>query len=509
MIIRGQRVARPVWALVPALALLSGCATLGPDFALPDEDRWAEDWRSEALAGLPQAPAPGAAWWEQFDDPALTAIVLAAEAGNNNARIAGLRVLEARAQLAGAEALRLPQLVSGTAGAGYAAAPRGPLSIGDADFLFGNVGAQVGWELDLWGRFRRAIEGAGALWLESEATRLDVLIIVRAEAARLYLQHRTLEERLAVIRDNAELQKRNVAITGTLFREGAANELDLQQAKAQLLATEAAIPALEAAILQTRNALCVVLGRAPGEVPELALSSPRLPVVPEAIAVEVPADLLVRRPDVRAAALRAAAQSTRIGLAKAELYPALSFGGSFQLTRTSPSIGNGIDLGIGPAIRWNVFDFGRIRADVRVQDARFEQAVFAYRDKVLQAAAEVDNGAIAFAKDRQEDARLAEARQTARRALDLANLLYREGMIDFQRVLEAQTTLLQQEERLVANRGEIAISLVQLYKALGGGWVAPASADPVDPTVRERMRARTDWGRLLDIAQGDGNDTER
>lgn len=481
---------------------LAGCVTLGPDFALPDETGWADEWRSEALDSLPRSANPAVVWWEQFEDPALSAIVTAAEAGNNNAKIAGLRVLEARAQLAGAEALRLPQLVVGTAGAGYAAAPRGPLAIGDADFLFGNVGAQVGWELDLWGRFRRAIEGSEALWLESEATRLDILILVRAEAARLYLVHRTLEERLAVLRRNAELQRRSVAITGTLFRQGAASELDLQQARAQLLTTEAAIPSLEATLLQTRNGLCVLLGRPPGELAELKLSAPQLPAIPAGIGVEVPADLLRRRPDVRAAALRAAAQSTRIGIAKADLFPSLSFGGSFTLTRTSPGIGKGIDLGIGPAIRWNILDLGQIRANVRVQDARLEQALVAYRDKVLQAATEVDNSAIAFAKDREENAVLAQSQQAAKRALDLANLLYREGMIDFQRVLEAQSALLRQEDRLAANRGAIAISLVQLYKAIGGGWVPPASAQAADPLSRERMQSRVNWGPLLPPSEG-------
>lgn len=510
---RGQWVTRSAVAIRASLARISvafaaiglaGCTTVGPDFVLP-EDRWAEEWRSETLDRLP-SDAPLAQWWEQFDDPALAALITAAEAGNNNAKIAGLRVLEARAQLSGAQALRLPQLVVGSAGAGYGAAARGPLAIGDADFLFGNVGVQAGWELDLWGRFRRAIEGAEALWLESEATRLDVLIIVRAETARLYLLHRTLEERIAVIRSNADLQRRNVEITGTLFRRGAASELDLQQARAQLLTTEAAIPVLEAALLQTRNALCVVLGRPPGDVHELELSPPRLPSVPQALATDLPADLLRRRPDVRAAAYRAAAQSSRIGFTKADLFPTLSFGGSFALTRTSPSLGNGIDIGIGPAIRWNILDLGRIRADVRVQDARFEQALVAYRETVLRAAAEVDNSAIAFAKDREEDAVLTESLAAARRALDLANLLYREGMIDFQRVLEAQSTLLRQQERQVANRGEIAISLVQLYKALGGGWVMPADNELIDEETRERMRARTNWGRLLDPPQETSDD---
>jgi NodT family efflux transporter outer membrane factor (OMF) lipoprotein len=487
-----------------ASLMLAGCMTLGPDFALPEET-WEKDWQSAALAELPQGTSQ-ALWWEQFDDPALSAIVVAAEDGNNNIRIAGLRVLEARAQLAGAQALRLPQLVVGTAGAGYAANQRGSLSLADSDYLFGNIGAQAGWELDLWGRFRRAIEGAEAIWFEREATRQDVLILVRAEAARLYLVNRTLEERISVIRSNAAIQRRSAEITGTLFRQGAASELDLQQARAQLLATEAALPVLEAALLQTRNVLCVVLGRPPGALPELAFSPARLPAFREEVSVELPADLLRRRPDVRAAAMRAAVQSAQIGIAKADFLPALSLGGSIRLARSTPGIADAVDLQLGPAIRWNFLDFGQIRANVRVQDARLEQALVAYREAVLQAAAEVDNSAVAFAKNREQDALLRASVNAAQRALDLANLLYREGMIDFQRVLEAQSMLLRQQDLLVTNRGEISTDLVQLYKALGGGWVAPPSGPQVDEETRRRMRSRTNWGSMLEPAAESDDD---
>jgi NodT family efflux transporter outer membrane factor (OMF) lipoprotein len=483
-------------ALSAVCLALVGCKTLGPNFALPKET-WEKDWQGTALADLPKG-APKTLWWEQFDDPALTALVAAAETGNNNIRTAGLRVLEARAQLDGAGALRLPQLVAGTAGAGYAATQRGGQSLGSSDYLVGSVGVQAGWELDLWGRFRRAVQGAEALWFEREATRQDVLILVRAEAARLYLQHRTLEERIAVIRSNAATQRHSVEITGTLFRQGQASELDLQQARAQLLATEAALPALESALLQTRNVICVLLGRPPSEVPELALSPARLPVFAPEVAVELPADLLRRRPDVRAAALRAAAQSAQIGIAKADFYPALSLGGSIRLGRSTPGIANAVDLQLGPSIRWNILDFGQIRANVRVQDARLEQALVAYRETVLQAAAEVDSNAIAFAKAREENAVVQKSVAAAQRALELAHLLYREGMIDFQRVLDAQSVLLRQQERQVANRGEIAADLVQLYKSLGGGWDAVQSGALVDEETRQRMRARTNWGALLE-----------
>lgn len=482
--------------IAAAALLLGACTTLGPDFVAP-ELGWDRNWQAPSMAGLPSGAAAGR-WWDAFGDPALSALIAAAETGNNNLRVAGLRVLEARAQLAGARALRSPQLAVATGSGGYTAAPRRGAAIGDADALFAQAGVQVGWELDFWGRFRRAVESADAAYFASIAVREDAALLVRAEVARLYLTHRTLQERLAVVRENERLQRRSVEITERLFREGAEGELDLQQARTQLLSTQAGIPALELGVVQTRNALCLLLGRPPGDLPELALSPERLPAIPTALATDLPADLLRRRPDVRAAALRAGAQSAQIGIARTELYPTLSLGGSISLTRSTPGIGNGIDVGIGPAFRWNIVDFGRIRANVRVQDARLEQVLVAYRDTVLQAATEIDNAAIAFVKDREEDAVLAQSQTAARRSLELATLRYREGMSDFQRVLDAQAGLLRQQDRYVGNRGDIAISLVQLYKALGGGWIAPVEADFADPDTRARMRSRTNWGPLLD-----------
>lgn len=481
------------WAL-----LLCGCTTLGPAFE-PPAPTWDRDWTAPSLAAVPTGPA-AARWWDEFHDPALLALIAAAEAGNNNVRVAGLRVLEARAQLAGARALRSPQVVQGLAGAGYGAAARRGASLGESDFAYGNLGVQAGWEVDFWGRFRRAAESADAAYFASLAVREDTALLVRADVARLYLTHRTLQERLAVLRQNELLQTRSVAITERLFREGAEAELDLQQARTQLLSTRSGIPALELAIVQTRNGLCLLLGRPPGDLPELALSEPRLPAVPEHLATTIPADMLRRRPDVRAAGFRAGAQSAQIGIARAELYPSLSLSGSISLTRTSPGSGNALDLGIGPSLRWNLLDFGRIRANVRVQDARLEQALVAYREAVLQAAVEVDNAAVAFAKDREENVVLAQSQAAARRSFDLASLRYREGISDFQRVLDAQAALLRQQDRYVANRGDIAVSLVQLYKALGGGWIVPADRDLADPETRARMKSRTNWGGLLEPA---------
>jgi len=487
--------------LWPVVFLLAGCTTLGPDFTPPRTD-WDEGWTSPTLASL--APPPGGAdsavWWRQFQDPALDALISAAMAGNRDLKTAGLRVLEARAQLGIANSGLRPQLIEGAASAGYGASAPNFAPISKNDFAYAKVGFTAAWELDFWGRFRRGVESADANYFASTANFDDFAIILRAEVARLYISYRTTEAQLKITRDNAALQKRNVEITGVLFRNGAESELDVVQARTQYLSTIADIPPLETGLQQTRNAIAQTIGRPPGVLPELALGPQTLPVTPAGVATELPADLLRRRPDVRAAAFRAAAQSAQIGIAQSDLYPSLTLGGTIGVSTTS--LGGPtklIELALGPSVRWNLFDFGRIRGNVRVQDARLEQALEAYQQAVLGAASEVDNAAIAFTKSREEDVVLDQSQQAAKRALDIAESGYREGFTDFQRVLDAQSALFLQQQRFVANRGQHASDLVAIYKAVGGGWIPSTEGDYANAETRARMKARSNWGDLLEL----------
>ncbi|OYU14972.1 MAG: RND transporter [Alphaproteobacteria bacterium PA4] len=491
---------------LPALAaalLLAGCATLGPDYA-PPPPAIADGWVPPSL-GSTAVAASDTPWWQAFNDPALDALITATIAGNRDLKVAGLRVLEARAQLGIAQSTRSPQAATASAATGYGASAPGGQPIGKYDFLYGTAGVSAGWEIDFWGKFRRSIEAGTAGYFAAIASQQDVALILRAEVARLYLQYRTLQERLAVVRSNIELQQRNVAITELQFREGDDAELDVQQARTQLLTTRAAVPQLEAGMTQTRNALALLMGRAPGDVPELALSPDTIPATPAALPVAIASDLLRQRPDVRTAAFRAGAQSAQIGIARADLYPSLSLGGSISLTRTTlGGLSNSVDIGIGPAIRWNILDFGRIRGNVRVQDARLEQALENYQQTVLKAANEVDSAAIVLVKAREEGAILADSVIAAKRSLTLANIRYREGLSDFQRVLDAQAALLRQQDRAISNRGDTAIALVALTKAVGGGWIAPTEADFASPDTRARMQARSNWAGQLDMPQSAG-----
>lgn len=488
------------WLLL--LPLLAGaCTTLGPDFTPPRTDL-DDGWTSATLAGL-TSPPPGdaaAPWWQAFDDPALDALMAAAVAGNRNLKVAGLRVIEARAQLGIARSTLSPQQAQATAAAGYGASAPANVPIGQADFLFGTAGLNAAWEMDFWGRFRRSIESADANYFANVANFDDFTLILRSEVARAYIGYRTAEARLRITRDNAVLQKRSVDIAETRYRNGADDELDVLQARSQYLSTLSGIPSIEAQIQQSRNTLAVLLGRPPGDLPELALGPRTIPRAPDRINVSMPADVLRRRPDVRAAALRAAAQSAQIGVAQAELYPSLTLVGSVGLTRTSlGGLSNSVDIGVGPALRWNFLDFGRIRGNVRVQDARFEQALEAYQESVLQAAREVDSAAIAFAKSREEDVILDESQRVSLRSLDIAQKTYREGFSDFQRVLTAQAALLRQQERFIINRGQNASDLVAIHRAIGGGNMVSVEGDYADAATRARMKSRTNWARQLDM----------
>lgn len=483
--------------LLGALSL-GGCLRLGPDFQPPAE-AWSKQWQSPALE---QASERGTLpdlrqWWQVFADPVLDRLISDAEARNSSLKIAGLRVLEARAQLGIADSGRYPQLQQASADSLYIDRHQsGGNNPQDVHFWQHSAAFDVGWELDFWGRFSRAIESADASYFAAQANYEDALVLLRAQVADTYFALRTTEARLRVARENAAQQKRNFEITEKLFRSGQTAELDLQQARTQYLGTLSSIPAFEDQLLRTRNALAVLVGQPPGGATFLAEQAGLIPLVDRAVLQDVPANLLLRRPDVRAAELNVAAQSALVGVAETDLYPSLTLLGS--IVWSSDTLGatpRSLDLIGGPSLRWNIFDYGRIRNNIRVQDARLQQLIEAYRDKVRQAAREADDAASGLTKALERERILGEAEGAARRSLVLANTQYREGYSDFQRVLDAQRALLELQDNYLVSRSNAVSNLIALYRAVGGGW---QSAGPqTDPATRQQMQQRTDWGDLL------------
>jgi NodT family efflux transporter outer membrane factor (OMF) lipoprotein len=480
--------------------LLAGCTAVGPDFKRPAVP-WLSQWQGGSLEALAaqQRDKPRAQteeWWRSFNDLVLDALVAEALRVNPGVRTAGMRIMEARAQLGVAGSLLYPQIQQVNGEVLRVGEQRAP-SPGTA-FTTASIGFGIGWELDFWGKFRRSIEAADAGYFASIAQYDDIQVLMAAQVATLYCAVRTLELRLRITHENLALQKRSLEITEKLFKSGNDTELDVQQAKAQYLGTLATIPQLEASLRQTQNALSVLLARPPGPLPEMAAAQSRIPAAELEIIADIPAELLRRRPDVRAVELQLAAQSALIGVSEAELYPSISLLGSLGLSSTSlPTSPRTLNWAVGPSLVWNVFDYGRLSNQVLVQDARFQQIYEQYQDAVLRAAREVDDAAIGFAKSREQSEVLVEGVKAARRSLDIATIQYREGLTDFQRVLDSQQTLFNQQERLVSNRGDVAQNLIALYKAMGGGWQQGRERPVVDTTTGEAMAEHSDWQNML------------
>ena len=484
-----------------ALALLSGC-TIGPDFENP-EAPVAAGW-SESDERISHSPADTIEWWKRFDDPVLDRLVKKASEQNLTIELAGLRVMQSRAELGIAIGNAYPQLQQASGNLLYTRNPA--LLPGDTKFTSAFVGLDASWELDLWGRFRRGITASEANLLADVAGYHDALVAVTAEVASTYITIRVLEQRIATAQRNIEIQQETTDISKALWDDGEKSRLDYEQARTTLLTTQARVPALEISLQQSHHALAILLGQPPQKMDGLLRGRDTIPSPSAEIAAGVPADLLRQRPDIRQAEFQAAAQSEQIGIALTDLYPRLSLLGSIGW---SASDAPGGDLGklfnttafggsIGPTATWNVLNYGRIRNNVRVQDAAFQQALTNYQQTVLSAAGEVEDAIVGFGKSHIRANLLKESVEAAQTSLDLAVLKYKAGEADFQRVLDSTRALDQQQDQFIQAEGDIALNAVSLYKALGGGWAKNGRPAFITDRSRDQMTKRTRWGRLLD-----------
>ena len=351
-------------------------------------EQWSDYSREEFLFD----PQGSVEWWSVLNDPVLDRLVADARQNNNNIRLAGLRVLESRAALGIALGNRYPQaqVVAGDATSLSLSESNANFSpAADLNYTQYNLGVSASWELDFWGRFRRGIESADANLLASIASYDDALVLLTAQIADIYVVIRTTEEQLRIARENLVLQERSYDIVEVLYRHGASNELDVQQAQTLLLSTRATIPGFETILRQAYHALATLLGRPPADMSQVVRGEGHIPEIPEQIMVGVPADMLRQRPDVRRAELLAMAQNAQVGVAKAGLYPSFSISGSLGLaaagdTDTTSTMESGISelfraesvtYAVGPSFVWPFLNYGRIKNNVRVQDARLQQAL--------------------------------------------------------------------------------------------------------------------------------------
>jgi NodT family efflux transporter outer membrane factor (OMF) lipoprotein len=492
-------------------AAVSACA-VGPDFVPPSAPvapTWLE-WRNKSLK---TGDYEYRDWWRVFHDPVLDRLVAIAYEQNLTLLSAGTKVLQARAALGIAIGELYPQQQQGVGSVTYNLLSRANPTVipapAAANFWLASLGAQAAWQLDLWGKFRRGVESGDANYLASIASYDDVLVTLLGNVAQIYVGIRTLEKQIAIARANVVRQRQALAISRDRYKGGATSELDVYQAENVLGATQATIPQLKIQLDQGLNALRVLLGMAPEPLGFLlSRSTGVIPTAPRTVAVGIPADLLRRRPDIRAAELRAATQSAQIGVAEAELYPAITLIGTFGGSATTllgGSLGNvfqpsGRNFTLGPTLQWNILNYGQITNNVRLQDATLQQDLVDYQNTVLTAQQEVENGISTFFNSRSQAYFLGQSTQAAKGAHRAALLQYQDGTRDFTTVLTAEQNLLLAENNLAVATGNISTGLVSLYQALGGGWQIRDGNGFVDVATAAEMRSRTNWGEVLSPA---------
>jgi len=477
------------------LAILAGgCAnvpSVGPDYHKP-ETKAPTQWTEPLSGGETDSAAATAAWWKNFHDTELDSLMARAACSNLDLRMAQSRVREARAQYGGASADLWPTV---NGGGGYNRWRQsehqpvlGSLPIPPGVPFDGNVyqaGFDASWEIDVFGGKRRAVESAGAQLVASEFSRRDVLVSLLGEVARNYVDLRGYQKRLAIANQNIEAQEKSLAITQNRFTNGLATDLDVQQAKTVLATTRAAVPTLESLIETTMHRLEVLTGQQPGTLQtELAAVAP-IPAQPPQVPVGLPSELLLRRPDISRAERQLAAATANIGVAKSDLFPKFYLTGS--VGSESISADDWFTSGsrfwsVGPAVQWRIFDAGRIRANIKVQNARQEQALAAYEQTVLTAFEEVEDNLVLYAKEQLRRRSLEDAVAASQKSLETANKLYANGLTDFIHVLDAERSLYQTQDALAQSDRTVSANLVALYKSLGGGWETKTKTLAVNET---------------------------
>jgi multidrug efflux system outer membrane protein len=487
-----RRVRPRCWPMVQGLGMaltvmlvVVGC-TVGPNFQ-PPQLHVPTQWSPYAVAETPppatptqpsvavQTSVPVSQWWQTFNDAELDTLIARATHANLDLRLAQERILQARAARGVAVAAQWPTVnatgaythsqTSGGTVVGTAVAPQ-PTN------LF-QVGFDASWEVDIFGGVRRSVEAATADIQAAIEDHRNVMVTLLAEVASNYVQVRGAQRQLAIAQQNLAAQQRTAEITRRRLIGGLAAGLDLANAEAQAATTAAQLPLLETQAQQAIYSLSVLLGLEPTALtPELSTASP-IPVTPPQVPVGLPADLLRRRPDLRRAEAQIHAATARIGVATADLFPRFSLTGSGGLaSSTLLELGHWTSrfFSVGPSVSWPIFDAGRIRATIQVQDALTQQALTQYQKTVLTALQDVENALVAYAKEQARRQSLTDAVTANRRAVDLANRLYTQGLTNFLNVLDAERSLYTTEDALVQSQRNISLDLLALYKALGGGW---------------------------------------
>ncbi len=465
------------------LMLLSGCSTslrefkrngfkVGPNYKRPPAPLASEWIDSENLTVNTASPNYGD-WWAAFEDPVLDNLIVTAHQQNVNLRVAGIRVLEARAQKAIAVGALFPQ--SQSIDASYTRTQTSqnvalPSPIRNFNTLSTTFGAS--WEIDFWGKIRRIIESTDHVVDASVDDYDNVMVSLVGDVASTYVTYRILQQQLLYVQENVTLQEATLKIASERWKAGQTNELGTVQATSLLEQLQATIPTIETGIRAAQNQLCVLLGMPPTDLENMLGKAP-IPESPPEVLVGIPADLIRRRPDLRAAERFIAAQNAQIGVAEADFYPNFFISGDIGYQAKDLDLLFGPRSGIAqitPGFSWKVLNYGRITNNVRLQEFKTQELVAVYQQKVLVAATEVENGIINYLNSQVSARRLAKSVKAAERAVTLATDQFNAGVIDFTSVFVAEQFLVQQQNLLAQAQGDIALGLITVYRSLGGGW---------------------------------------
>ncbi len=478
----GRRVALP-GILAFVLAMTAGCVTVGPDYRPPDLSAPAT-WNNEARKGngiAENGAQTSDTWWNTLNDATLSSLMERAVAGNLDLKKARARVREARAQRGVARAGYFPTL--GATGSATRSRSSEETGTGETGVLY-SAGFDAAWELDVFGGVRRSVESADATLQATQESLHDVLVTLLAEVALNYTEVRTWQARIAAAEANLKAQEETFQLTSWRQQAGLSDDLAVRQARYNLENTRSQLPALRTGLEEAQNRIAVLLGEQPGKV-HGELSEPKpVPVCSAGIALGVPAEALRNRPDVRKAERELAAQTAKIGVATADLYPKFRLNGAIGVDSTL--IGRLFTSGtyswsFGPQITWTIFDGGAIRRNIEAQTALQEQYRIAYEAAVLGALEEAENAIRAYAEEQIRRTSLIEATRAAEEAARLAKFKYQAGLTDFSTVLDAERSLLTFQDSLAQSEGAITSNLVKLYKALGGGWKSLISDGTISP----------------------------
>ena len=459
-------------ATLLTMVFLTGCA-VGPNYQ-PPKAVAPGNWAEPTIGGTTNRSISLTHWWQAFNDPELDSLIGRALKANHDLRLATGRLHEARAQRAGGQWDLLPTLDGRAAYVDARSSQNAqifPITKINTDTYDAHFDAT--WELDVFGGKRRGVEALDATVAATEADRHDVLVSVLAEVARNYVELRGYQRRLAIARDNIAAQQAALELTRTRFKGGISSQLDVAQAAALLAGTQSQLPVLRAATQQTLHRLAVLIGQPPAALLVELATENAIPPVPPEVPVGLPSELLRRRPDLRRAERQLAATTARRGVETAELFPKFSLVGTAGLQSLSFSdwfTGGSRYWSAGPTVQWRLFEFGRIRSQIKAANAREEQALATYERAVLLALEDVENALVNYAQEQDRRRSLREQVAANRQSVELANQLYSKGSSNFLEVLDAKRSLYRAEDDLAQSDRAVSINLIMLYKALGGGW---------------------------------------